>query len=373
MINVFPWLRKIYAKDITTGQYKTDAKGLKIVINKKWQLGYETYIVKDKVRTKVSKNISIHKIDPELPNTYSGALKALKMFNPPGIVKSNSNSYFSEFAKIVLKDIKSSYRESTYECYKLSVNNFLEFIDDKPLKMYRYEDIIKFKNERSDSFIKSIKREGVKKRLVSSSSVNIDLRNIHHIFQEAILYKYIDENPCNEVEPRRTPKNLKLGFKNPQLQQVLSSFEKLKRNMALYSVHSGCRISEVIFAEESDMEFENGITLDKLVNIKISEPDNWPEFVKSVSGFINVRNKPYFEIKDYEERRIPMSTQIIELLVDLREERGNVIDIIEYKYKGEVHNIVGNIWNHLYNKDTISHYTTSVLRKLGYSKSYTFH
>lgn len=365
-MNISPWKRKLYKRD-KNGKYILDQNGKKVVSGFQWCLNYETYVQTPLGKKKVRKNISIANIDGTLPNTKSGALQAIQVFKAPGLIKSNNNIHFSEFTNELLPDIKSCNRESTYTSYVLTIKTFLELMPDKPLKMIDYDTMKDFRTKRSESLNKSIKNKD-KIRKVSATTVNIDLRNLHHIFEEAIKSGYITENPCVGLDFRKTNKHkpVKKSFKKHQLKIILPAMDKnpIFKNMALYSLYTGTRLNEMLHTEWSDFEFQDEMSIVDLVNIKRSSPDTFEEFINDIKGYVNIINKEDFSIKTYEERRIPLSPEAILLLVKLKEEEGNIFDI---------NNPLKTIWGKLYSDSGVSHFTTKILRSLGLPKSLTFH
>jgi integrase len=310
---MFLYPRKIYRKDPVTGR--------KIYSSQIWYIAwYETRLMPDGTTKSVLKSKSTHEKRKKDANMIM--MKNYSKF------KLNGSVFFSEFQRIFLQDYKTEVRSNTYKMYEGTIKQFLEVIPNKPLDLYSSHDILKYKQMRLDSN----KKTDPKKKM-SPASVNIELRNLHRIFNVAVKAKYILDNPCQGVRQEQI-KKIPLSFSDEEIKLILENTSNtLLKRMIIFSLHTGCREAEVL-----NMKWSN-IHLDE--------------------GYIEIVNTEKFKTKTSAERKIPINSELRELLKSL-----NISNIT---------NIDGYIWGHLYDRAYISRSFKRVLRKLNFPEKYHWH
>jgi integrase/recombinase XerD len=178
-----------------------------------------------------------------------------------------------------LKDISQYRRGRTYTAYKNTLEAFRDFCKKSTLDLVDRRDVL--------NFVDHLKRGGNGKRTVANK-VNYLLTFLRrHGFKEVIH---------RSDRPKYTEKLVK-SYDPDQLRILFAHANDEDIVLFHFFLGSGLRDAEVVFSCWSDVDFR-AKTLD----------------VKEKSDF------PQFEVKDHEERTVPLPDALIELLRERREE-----------------------------------------------------
>lgn len=138
--------------------------------------------------------------------------------------------------------------------------------------------------------IEAYKFERIKK--ISASTVNKELVALRHFFNKAILWGYLTRNPAKEVDKLRV-KQKKFRFLSiEEIQKLLEASPPHAKPIFLTAIHTGLRRSELFRLEWEDIDFERQCIL--------------------------VSNKEDAHTKNYRNREIPMTPQ---LMAELKKHR----------------------------------------------------
>jgi integrase len=220
----------------------------------------------------------------------------------------------ADLRDIILKYQSNVLEKGTLDLYKRILNNLINIISNKPLRLVTFLDLERYKATRI-IYVKPV-------------TVNIELRTLKAAFNYAKKLGAIIENPVNPVKQLVIPDKPRLCFSDDELKSLISKIDRdIVRNFTLLNLYTGCRLSEVVNLQWQDIDFENGT--------------------------IYIRNKEGFKTKTRKERKIPISKDLLELLKNMRgaNDEGNVLQY----YKPE---------DYLFPKKDGTKYSTSHFSKL---------
>jgi integrase len=158
-------------------------------------------------------------------------------------VKEDTNITFSEFNEKYLEFCKANNTETTYG-RKLSVAEILkkEF-GDRPLRDINPEMV-----ER----VKSDAREGLE-----ASTINRRLSYLKHMFNLAVEWEYIGENPASNVKKLREPPGRVRCLSEEEEKRLLRECVYDIYDIVLLDLNTGLRRGELFALKWSDVDLEN--------------------------------------------------------------------------------------------------------------------
>jgi integrase len=128
--------------------------------------------------------------------------------------------------------------------------------------------------------------------LVSASTVNKELVALRHIFNKAILWGYLSQNPAKEVDKLRV-KQRKFRFLTlEEIQKFIDACPFRAKAIFMTAIHAGLRKSELFRLEWQDVDFERHC--------------------------IVISNKEDSHTKNYQIREIPMTSTLEDTLKAVR-------------------------------------------------------
>lgn len=131
-----------------------------------------------------------------------------------------------------------------------------------------------------------------RKAVIQEGTVNKELTALKHLFNKAIQWNMIKENPLKHVKKLRI-KQKKFRFLSlEEISLVLAHSEGIVRVILMTAIHTGMRRSELFRLEWNDVNFE--------------------------AGYIEVSNKEDEHTKNYQNREIPMTMQLAECLKSMQ-------------------------------------------------------
>ena len=185
---------------------------------------------------------------------------------------------FAKFCERFLSWYKVQNSKKSYKDYEnLFTSTIIPFFKDYYLNDISVEMIDKYKAKRA--------------RDIKPATVNKELTAIKHVFNKAIQWGYVKENPLAKV------KKLKVGQKKfrfltlEEIDLVLENSPEPIRPIILTAIHAGLRKSELFRLEWNDVDFER----------------------KSIT----VTAKGDEHTKNYRNREIPMTEQLLNCLKNL--------------------------------------------------------
>ncbi len=163
----------------------------------------------------------------------------------------------------------------TTEMDKRCLLAFLNILGDKRISSYKESDIEKFKVERV--------------KIISKTTVNIELRTCRAAFNIALKWQYLENNPFKGVKLFQVPKKGREYFKVEEINFLLANIsQQWLHDVVIFALNTGCRRGEVTNLKWDD------------INIERRE--------------INIRHSLSFTVKGRTERTIPMNDAVFDLL-----------------------------------------------------------
>jgi len=208
--------------------------------------------------------------------------KALKVeiesrLNKNDYIIQNQHINLEEFANNYLLFLRSTISDSTFIRYQISINKFMEFTQEHNL-IY----LSSVTQEEIDTYV------SIRANERSPKTVNEDLRLIKNLFNRAVEYKYLRQNPAQNVKRLKyIPKTPKY-FTVDELKKIYEANSHRHNLIWRFLVKTGLRRGELFNLEWSDVDFDR-----KLVKIQIKE--HW---------------KP----KNSQPRNLPMTDEVYSVL-----------------------------------------------------------
>lgn len=178
------------------------------------------------------------------------------------------------------------YRPRSYRAYSYALSLFKEFTGDIKISSISVSHIAKYVEFRLGSGVKM-------------TSVNMEVRQVKAGFNKAVLLDLIPDSPVQKAEQLKIPKKRsRKTFSNVELDLIFSNIQ----NIACYRF---CFVARY-----------TGMRLNEIANIQFKDIEQ---------DFIQVRNKPDFQIKDDEERSVPIPSKLRAYLDVLLGKKDNVM------------------------------------------------
>ncbi len=199
-------------------------------------------------------------------------------------LRESRNPEVEEFEREYFAWAEQHKRESTIAIEKNYWRQLLEFTGAKRLGDVRPRDIERFKS--------ILKRKGMRGRPLADESINDALRHLQAIYNHALkLGLFNGTNPVLNVARFKIPKSTPDFLSQDEIGKLLLAAEEHSRQLhwvCLLGIYCGLRKKEIVCARWEWFDFENKL--------------------------LRVRNSNGFEIKDSEERSVPLSSRIHEVL-----------------------------------------------------------
>lgn len=196
---------------------------------------------------------------------------------------------FREFCKRFLRWYEAQNSEKSFRDYdNLFRFTIVPFFGDYILKDINAELIEDYKILRSKS--------------IKSATVNKELTALKHLFNKAIQWNYLTSNPLTSVRRMKVSQKKFRFLTLEEINIVLDNCSDIIRPVILTAIHTGLRKSELFRLEWKDVDFERQC--------------------------ITVTAKGEEHTKNYLNREIPMTMQLIECLHNL-EMRSNWVFVKE--------------------------------------------
>jgi len=232
----------------------------------------------------------------------------------------------SELKTEVIKHLKYHVRNSTVKMYVSAFRWMEQLWGNILIKFITSDYIEKFKIYRLEMG-------------VTKATVNIDFTNIRAIFNLAVLWGFIESNPCKGVKKYQLDEKERLAFTEDEIKLILENISDERfKNIVLIALNTGCRLNELINLQWRDINFEEKI--------------------------IAIRNKDDFVTKTGKIRYIPISNYLLELFNSIKP------DNLE---TGANYYVLGKVNHFKYEKSYISGIFKKLLRKLNFPERYHFH
>jgi len=257
------------------------------------------------------------------------AMKFLKDFKIDSKPMKPEIIYLETLQFEVLKYTHSNLSPATHRLYITALKNLLSFLGNKPVKQVTTKELDNYKNKRADE--------------IKKATVNIELTCIKAVFNLALKWDFITDNPAKEVRKFKIEQKEILNFTDTELQVIFAKMPKgLIKNVVTVAISTGCRLNEILNLQYRDIDLSQGI--------------------------ITIRNKNDFKTKSGRIRRIPIANSLETLLRSLLGHDSNV-----YELNNTERYLFANENGFRYNKDYISRRFKRYLRACNMPEKFHFH
>jgi integrase len=263
------------------------------------------------------------------------AFEFVSAFNPEieEDTKEKRKFSFNDLKDEALKYTSQNYTASTNQIYKYTIANFLKILGNKNLNTISINDIEFYKSER----LKSIKKV----------TLNFEIRTLKALFNFAVRRGMAKENPCQFIKQYTLNETEKLSFEESDINTILETIDdETIRNIVLFALYTGCRISEILNIQWNDIDF--------------------------IERIITIRNKPSFQTKTGKIRQIPISDKLLPILSEIHKGKNNSLKNILNFHKKEEY-IFTNCKGLKYEYTTVTVRFKKYLRLAGIPEKYHFH
>jgi len=183
--------------------------------------------------------------------------------------------YISDLLRVINEYKKCRLSKKTLELYNISFKKLISVVGNKELRFIMYMDV--------EKLISRIVEK------ISKSSINIYIRTLKAGFNYAKKLGAIYENPVNAVDLFKIPNKPRLCFENEDIPKLIDCLDRpFLIRIVKFALESSARIGEILNIQWCDVDFEKGL--------------------------INISNKGDFQTKTGEERFIPISKKIMQLI-----------------------------------------------------------
>jgi len=242
--------------------------------------------------------------------------------------------YLTDLERHYEDNLKCTYSNSTYSIYKGLFKNLMTILGDLPLTTYQIGDFEKYKKIRYTN--------------LKDTSVNIEIKHLKALFNEAIRMNMVEINPVSAIKKFRINEKSRLSFNLDQIRTIISNCSDIDlKDIILFAFYTGCRINEILNIQLEDINY--------------------------VEKKITVNNKDDFKTKTGAIRTIPINKEL-EDVIALRIQSLTKFD----NEKDTDSNIRNKIYlfnkkGRKYRKDSISKSFKRILRKLKFDERFNFH
>jgi len=260
----------------------------------------------------------------------SKALEFFLNYKKGSAQKQNLFITLSDAANILNQYAKDNLAPSTVLIFQKSFNHFKNILGNKRIDFVTPYDIEAFKSARLNA--------------VKKTTVNIELRTLKSMFNVLKRLGYLQSNPYINVKFFKLEEKEILSFTDEEIQQLLNAIkEPVLKNIVLFALYTGCRISEILNLQWSDIDFQNML--------------------------ISIRNKDNFRTKSGKNRQIPITNSLLEVFNKIKQIQNNIIPV--YNANGYV--FASSKFKTKYNRCTITEKFKEYLRLTNLSEKFHFH
>jgi integrase len=252
-------------------------------------------------------------------NLKSDALKQLTEFKK--FIQSKPKAKFlSEFKQEFLEYSKMNYAKPTVDIFVVGLRNLQLIAGDCLLTHITPRHVDMYKTERM--------------KKVSPVTVNVELRSLRTLFNVALRWNLIENNPFSKMQLMRVPERPPIFFTKEDFQKlILIIKEDWLKEIVIFAVVTGMRRGEILNLRWQEIDLERRI--------------------------IQVQSTPTFKTKQGKKRTVPLSQTAYQILISRQSH-----STCEYVFSLYNHNILGNFMTKKY-KDYV--------RMAGLDESLHFH
>lgn len=268
--------------------------------------------------------------------------------NPRNKILTKKNVKISDFKKEVLKFRKSILSSKSMYFYEEVLSYLEKIIGNKLLRYVDTKDIELYRTERLNSLCTWKKVNKQNDNMVSKATVNLELRTLKAIFNIAMTFGYINDNPVCKVKQMKTKERQRRNFKDEEIRLIVDYYggvnNTLMLNIFYFALFTGCRINEILNIQWDDIDLENRI--------------------------LHIVNKETFTTKNFENRNVSIHDELLKLLKEMQ--KSFVNEGFDCSYYNQRY-LFSKTNGEKYSSNYISHKFKRCLRELGLPEYLNFH
>lgn len=220
--------------------------------------------------------------------SFSTVEKVLTSYLAGKPAEIESSFKLDSFKTEILQYAKMNLSSSSLAIYSRCLNNLIEVFGNLPLKHITNKDIETYKDKRALE--------------VRKTSVNVEIRTLKAIFNIAVKWEYINNNPLKGIKQFSIPEAEPSVFSTSDISLIISLLpNQTLKNIVLFASLTGCRLNEILNVQ--------------IKNINLAELH------------LTIENKADFKTKSRKNRRIPISKKLAELLEGIFKQDGNIFTL----------------------------------------------
>lgn len=146
------------------------------------------------------------------------------------------------------------------------LNKYEEFVEKNKSKttVRREKGILrKFKNYFGNCPASSISQQKIedylKEQKVSNASLNREIAVLKYMFKKAVEWGYLKENPAEKIKKLKIQEKKVRYFTDKEIKKILASCDDEWKNIFLFFLYTGLRLSEFVNLSWNDIDFKKGL------------------------------------------------------------------------------------------------------------------
>lgn len=175
-----------------------------------------------------------------------------KFLDKKKIEKIKFESFSRQFLDLHSKINKKSWQTDIYHVQALN-----SFFKGMYLHQITVEDIERFKAERSNQ--ETTKSKAEKPQKVSPATVNRELATLKCIFNKAIAWGKIKENPARKVSFLKEPSGRLRFLELEEIKKLLANCPARLKPVVIVALNTGMRRSEIFGLKWTNLDFQRGL------------------------------------------------------------------------------------------------------------------
>jgi len=209
----------------------------------------------------------------------------IDLYNPTVFqpITTKAQLTITDFKLKILEFNKTSISSTTNEIYLRVLNDLQIFYGDILISELSTDELERYKNWRLQT--------------VKPATVNIEIITLRRMFNLALKWKILTENPATELQKLRIEQKEIVIYSEEQFQKQLQIIckaeDKLFYYISLFGYYTGARLGEIINLQWLNICFEENV--------------------------IKIINKPNFKTKSRRNRIIPISQKLMVYLKELHQ------------------------------------------------------
>jgi len=167
-------------------------------------------------------------------------------------IVTKAKTTFTDFKQKILEYNQTNISSTTNEIYLRVLNDLQTFFGDIQLTDLTTNELERFKSWRLET--------------VKPATINIEIITIRRMFNLAIKWKLLDENPATELQKMRIEQKEILTFNELQFQKLLEVLQKDKMfyHIAVFGYYTGARLNEILHLQWLNINFDDNTI--KIIN-----------------------------------------------------------------------------------------------------------